>query len=114
MYFLAGSSLYRYEIGAAAATPVYQETQAPGAGDVAVDAQYVYFSEPALGCIIESRGESSLRAYAHHDQFYGLTTENVKLPQVCPVWTANNRGPGGVGMSEDRLCSQRQRTNRSR
>jgi hypothetical protein len=51
VYFLAGS-LYRYEIGAAGATVVYPETQAPGAGDVAVDTQYVYFSEPALGCII--------------------------------------------------------------
>jgi hypothetical protein len=52
VYFLAGSSLYRYEIGAASAMVVYQETQDPGAGDVAVDAQYVYFSEPALNCII--------------------------------------------------------------
>jgi hypothetical protein len=52
VYFLAGSSLYRYETGAAGATFVYQETQDAGVGDVAVDDQYVYFSEPALGCII--------------------------------------------------------------
>ena len=52
VYFLAGSSLYRYEPGVASATFVYQETQDAGVGDVAVDDQYVYFSEPALGCII--------------------------------------------------------------
>jgi hypothetical protein len=54
VYFLAGNqSLYRFVTGAQSAASVYQETRGPfGAGDVAVDAQYVYFSEPDLGCIV--------------------------------------------------------------
>jgi hypothetical protein len=53
VYFLAGNqSLYRYVTGAQDAVHVYTETHAFGAGDVALDAQYVYFSEPDLGCIV--------------------------------------------------------------
>jgi hypothetical protein len=54
VYFLAGSrSLYGYKTGATSPVLVYQEKQGPfGAGDVAVDASYVYFSEPDLGCIV--------------------------------------------------------------
>jgi hypothetical protein len=54
VYFLAGGeSLYRYVTGATSATSVYTELQGTfGAGDVALDAGYVYFSEPDLGCIV--------------------------------------------------------------
>jgi hypothetical protein len=53
VYFLAGNqSLYRYVTGATSAARVFKETQAFGAGDVALDAQYVYFSEPDIGCIV--------------------------------------------------------------
>ena len=52
-YFLAGNqSLYRYMTGAPSAVRVYQETMPFGAGDVALDDQYVYFSEPDAGCIV--------------------------------------------------------------
>jgi len=52
-YFLAGNrSLYRYATGAAAPTFMYAETSAFGTGDVAVDDQSVYFSEPDRGCIM--------------------------------------------------------------
>jgi hypothetical protein len=54
VYFLGGNqSLYRYETGATTPVRIYQEARGPfGAGDVAVDASYVYFSEPGLGCIV--------------------------------------------------------------
>jgi hypothetical protein len=52
-YFLAGNrSLYRYATGAAVPTFMYGETSAFGTGDVAVDDQSVYFSEPDRGCIM--------------------------------------------------------------
>jgi hypothetical protein len=54
-YFLAGNgSLYRYSTGAGAVAPqvMYRGTSAFGMGDVAVDDQSVYFSEPGLGCIM--------------------------------------------------------------
>jgi hypothetical protein len=52
-YFLAGNgSLYRYATGAAAPQLMYKGTSAFGMGDVAVDDQSVYFSEPGLGCIM--------------------------------------------------------------
>jgi hypothetical protein len=53
VYFLAGNqSVYRYVTGAQSADRVYQESQAFGVGDVAVDDQNVYFSEPDRGCIV--------------------------------------------------------------
>jgi hypothetical protein len=54
VYFLAGGqSLYRYVTGATTPILVYTEPQgAFGAGDVALDDSYVYFSEPDLGCIV--------------------------------------------------------------
>jgi hypothetical protein len=54
VYFLAGNqSLYRYDTGAASPVFVYKEAQGMfGAGDVALDASYVYFSEPDLGCVV--------------------------------------------------------------
>jgi hypothetical protein len=53
VYFLGTQSLYRYVTGAQSPTLVYTETQPIGAGgDVAVDDQSVYFSEPDLGCIV--------------------------------------------------------------
>jgi len=54
VYFLAGGQdLYRYVTGATSGTRVYTETQGSfGAGDVALDASWVYFSEPDLGCIV--------------------------------------------------------------
>jgi hypothetical protein len=54
VYFLGGNqSLYRFETGAQSPTLVYHETQgAFGAGDVALDDTFVYFSEPDLGCIV--------------------------------------------------------------
>jgi hypothetical protein len=54
VYFLAGGqSLYRYNTGDTTPTRVYQEMQGMfGAGDVALDDSYVYFSEPDLGCIV--------------------------------------------------------------
>jgi hypothetical protein len=52
-YFLAGNrSLYRYVTGAADAKFMYAETNAFGTGDVALDDQNVYFSEPDRGCIM--------------------------------------------------------------
>jgi hypothetical protein len=54
VYFLAGGqNLYRYNTGDTTPTSVYQEPQGMfGAGDVALDGSYVYFSEPDLGCIV--------------------------------------------------------------
>jgi hypothetical protein len=54
VYFLAGGqSLYRFATGDTTATLVYTEPQGTfGAGDVALDATHVYFSEPDLGCIV--------------------------------------------------------------
>jgi hypothetical protein len=54
VYFLAGGeSLYRYVTGATTSAIVYTEPQGTfGAGDVALDGSYVYFSEPELGCIV--------------------------------------------------------------
>lgn len=54
VYFLAGGqSLYRYVTGATTPAVVYTEPQGTfGAGDVALDDSYVYFSEPELGCIV--------------------------------------------------------------
>jgi hypothetical protein len=52
VYFVAGQSLYSYVTGATTVTFVYGETQPFGAGDVAVDDQHVYFSEPEAGCIM--------------------------------------------------------------
>jgi len=52
-YFLAGNqSLYRYATGTAGPAPMYRAPRPFGAGDVAVDDQNVYFSEPDLGCIM--------------------------------------------------------------
>lgn len=53
VYFVAGGqSLYSYVTGATSAVPVYMESQGMfGAGDVALDSHYVYFSEPDLGCV---------------------------------------------------------------
>jgi hypothetical protein len=52
-YFLAGNrSLYRYATGLADVKFMYAETSAFGTGDVAVDDQNVYFSEPDRGCIM--------------------------------------------------------------
>jgi hypothetical protein len=53
VYFLAGQSIYRYVTGGTMPTAVYTESQGTcGAGDVALDNSYVYFSEPGLGCIV--------------------------------------------------------------
>jgi hypothetical protein len=54
VYFLAGGrSLYRYLTGGTTPAVVYTEPQgAFGAGDVALDGSYVYFSEPDLGCVV--------------------------------------------------------------
>jgi hypothetical protein len=51
-YFLAGKSIYRFESTMPFPTALYTAPQALGTGDVEVDDNYVYFSEPDIGCIV--------------------------------------------------------------